>query len=143
MSNPNHVVPAGYASLVWSIPSFTEATALGAAVIESIQFPQSLELLPITGNTGFVAGFTEMRATANGVGGTKVDTDELTINCTDGVVSGKTWPELGTVVTLSAFAAPYDGLNGKWKVTKVSPSATAKQQGKRSFTLQRWCDVSL
>jgi hypothetical protein len=144
MSTPNQVVPSGYASVVWSIPTFTEGTyALQAAVIDSIQLGESLEIIPITGNTGFVAGFTEMIAGSNGVGGTKVDTDELTINCTDGVVSGKQWPALGSVVTLAAFAAPLDNLNSKWKVMKRNTNAQAKQQGKRTFTLQRWCDVSL
>lgn len=144
MSTPQQVLPSGYSGIVWSIPSFTEATtSIGAAIIESIAFPESLEIIPILGNSGFTAGFTEMRASAATAQGTAVDTDELTINCVDGVVTGKTWPALGAVVTLAAFAAPLEGLNGKWKVIKRNTNAQAKQGGKRTFTLQRWADVAL
>lgn len=144
MSTPTFKLPSGYATLTWGIPGFTEATTmLGAAIIKSMTYRNQLEMITIEGTSGFVAGWTEMVAGSNGSGGTKFDTEAVTIACVGGTHATKTWPVAGAVVTISAAAGQAAGLNGDWKVVAENDSYARKQDGEKGYDLKRWCDVDL
>lgn len=144
MSNPTFKLPPSYATLSWSIPSFTEATTmLGVAVLKSLAYRNALELLPIDGNTGFVAGFTEMKAGSAGAGGTKFDTEEITVAAVSGTHATKTWPTPGDVITISGAAGALAALNGDWKVMAENQSFARKQEAEWGCDLKRWADIDL
>jgi hypothetical protein len=137
-------LPTNYAALAWGIPAITEAgSAIGAAVIKNIRVKQTLELIEIEQNSGFVGGFVEMRSSGVGAGGSADnDKDEITVTCIDGTLTGKSWPTLGGTVTITGtgIAAPFAG---EWKVTALDTGAGRKELGERNFTLRRWADIDL
>lgn len=144
MSTPTHKLPSGYASVAWDIPSLTEATTMvGASIIKAITYRNDLEIVTIEGQGGFVAGFTEMKAGSAGSGGTKFDTEEITIACVGGEHASKTWPVAGDVVTISAATGKAARFNGDWKVVSENDSYARKQHADIGFNLKRWCDVDL
>lgn len=144
MSTPTFKLPTGYATLSWSIPTFTESvTLLGVAVLKSVSYRNQLELLPIDGNTGFVAGFTEMKAGSAGAGGTKFDTEEISVAAVSGTHATKTWPEPGDVITISGVTGAFAKLNGDWKVMAENQAFARKQEAEIGFDLKRWADIDL
>ena len=86
MSNPTFQLPSGYASMKWGSPlGLAESvTMLGACIIKSFKYQNSLERTKVPGNTGFVAGFVDMKAGSAGSGGTKFDTEKVTVACVHG-----------------------------------------------------------
>lgn len=137
-------LPSSYATLVWSIPSFTEGTySLGSAVIESIALDGSPEFITILGNEGLVAAVQPLLAAAAGTGGTKRDDEELTVTCLAGTVTAKSWPTAGDTVTISGALAPWDRINSKWMCVSDPLSASRKAEGKITLKLKRWTNVAL
>lgn len=137
-------IPASYATVVWSIPGFTEATTtLGAAVIDSISLDGSPEFIKIIGNEGLVAGVQPVIAFSAGVGGTKRDDEELSVTCLAGTVTAKSWPAPGDTVTISGTPAPWDRINSKWMCIADPLTGSNKQHGKITLKLARWSNVAL
>src|SRR5262245_5552474 len=129
MSTPTFKLPSGYASLSWSIPSFEEdTTMIGAAIIKSIKYHNQIERIKIEGNTGFVAGFTDMKAGSLGSGGTKFDTEKLTIACVHGEHASKKWPVVGDVITIEGLTSNTDAakLNGDWSIVSENSDFARK-----------------
>lgn len=144
MSTPTQKLPSGYASLTWSIPSFTESTTMfGAAVIKSIAYDAELEMFLVEGNTGFVAGWTEMKAGSAGAGGTKFDTEKLTAACVHGEHASKTWPVIGDVITISGLSGDASRLNGDWKVKRENSKFARKAEAEKAYDFVRFADVDL
>ena len=144
MSTPTFKLPTGYASLSWSIPSLTESTTMiGAAIIKSIKYQNQLERIKIEGNSGFVAGFTDMKASSTGAGGTKFDTEKLTIACVHGEHASKTWPVAGEVITISGLAGDAAKMNGDWSIIAENSDFARKQEAEKGYELERYCDVDL
>jgi len=144
MATPTYKLPSGYASLYWSIPGLTEATTMiGAAVIKSIRYSNQLDRIKIEGSTGFVAGFVDMKASSAGAGGTKFDTEQVTIACVHGEHATKTWPIIGDVITISALAGDASRLNGDWSVVRENSDYARKQEAEKGYELERYCDIDL
>ena len=144
MPTPTFKLPTGYASVAWSIPGFTEATTtIGIAVIKAMNYENPMERLKIEGNTGFVAGWTDMMAGSAGAGGTKFDTEKLTISALLGEHASKTWPTVAGVIVISGCTGKAAQINGEWSIVKENMAFARKTEGDVGFDLERYCDVDL
>lgn len=144
MSTPTFKLPSGYASLYWSIPGFTESTTmLGVAVIKTVRYQNTLDMKKIEGNSGFIAGWTEMKAGSAGAGGTKFDTEKLTLAAVHGEHASKTWPTIGDVITISGLLLDALKLNGDWKVVAENSDFARSQEAEKGYDLERYCDIDL
>jgi len=144
MSTPTFKLPSGYASLYWSIPGLTESTTMfGVSIIKSLRYQNTLEMLKIDGNSGFVAGWTEMKAGSAGAGGTKFDTEKLTAACVHGEHASKTWPVVGDVITISGLLLDALKLNGDWKIVSENSDFARKQEAEKGYDMERYCDIDL
>lgn len=145
MSAPTFKLPAGYASIKWGMPTgFAEATTMiGAAIIKAFNYDNTLDRIKIEGSTGFVAGWTDMKAAANGAGGTKFDTEKVTISCLHGEHATKTWPVAGDVVTIASCTGDDAKYNGDWSIVKENAAYARKTEGDKGYDLERYCDVDL
>lgn len=145
MSEPTFTLPPGYASVKWGPPlGLTESTTMiGAAIIKAIGYDNTLDLTVIEGRGGFGAGLIEMKAASAGSGGTKFDTEKVTISLLHGEHASKTWPDAGTVITISGCTGKDAVFNGDWKITADNAQYARKTEGDKGYTLQRWCDIDL
>ena len=138
-------LPAGYASLYYDLPpGLTESTTMiGAAIIKSFRYNNQLERVKFEGRGGFVAGFVDMKAAATGVGGTKYDTERLTISCLHGEHATKSWPGVGDSITLSGMTGDAAKCNGKWSIVSENADYARKSEADKGYELERYADVSL
>jgi hypothetical protein len=146
MSTPTFKLPPGYASMKWGAPSgLTEATTmLGAAVIKALSYSNAIERIKVEGASGFVAGWVDMKATPNaGSGGTKFDTERLTVSCVHGEHATKTWPAVTDVVTISGCAGDDAKLNGDWSIVSENSTFARKTEADKGYELERYCDIDL
>jgi hypothetical protein len=145
MSEPTFQLPAGYASVKWGAPlGLTESTTMiGAAIIKSISFDNQIGRIKIEGRGGFVAGWVDMKAASAGAGGTKYDTEKVNISLLHGEHATKTWPEPGTVITVSGCTGKDTVFNGDWSIVGENMNFARKTEGDKGYSLERYCDVDL
>lgn len=145
MSNPTFKLPSGYASKKWGAPSgFTESTTnVGVAIIKAIQYECSLDRTKVEASSGFVAGFVDMKAASAGSGGTKFDTEKVTIALDHMEHATKSWPVPGDVLTLSGMSGDDTKFNGDWSIMKENMSFARKAEADKGYDLERYCDVDL
>lgn len=146
MSNPTFKLPSGYASVKFGgAPSgLAESTTMvGAAILKSFKYANQLERKKLLGTTGFVAGFIDQKASDNGAGGTKMDTEKVTIACLHGEHATKTWPVVGDVLTLSGMTGDNAKYNGDWSIVSENADFAREQEADKGYDLERYCDVDL
>ena len=146
MSNPTIKVPSGYASVKYggAPASLTESTTtLGAAILKSFKYGNTLERNKLKGTTGFVAGFIDQKAASAGVGGTKFDSEKLTIACLHGEHATKSWPVAGDVVTFAGMTGDDAKYNGDWSIVSENADFAREQEADKGYDVERYCDVDL
>jgi hypothetical protein len=145
MSEPTFKLPSGYASVKWGVPlALTEATTMfGAAIIKAFSYDNQLDRTKVEGRGGFVAGYIDMKASAAGAGGTKFDTEKVTVSLLHGEHASRTWPVAGDVLTISGCTGDDAKYNGDWSISGENAAFARKTEGDKGFTLERYCDVDL
>jgi hypothetical protein len=146
MSTATVKLPSGYASVKFggAPTGLTESTTMvGAAILKSFRYGNQLDRKKITGTTGFVAGFIDMKAASAGAGGTKFDTEKLTISCLHGEHATKSWPVAGDVLTLSGMTGSDTKYNGDWSIVNENDEFAREQEADKGYDLERYCDVDL
>jgi hypothetical protein len=145
MSTPTYKLPSGYASIKWGMPaSLAESTTMiGAAIIKAFDYTNALDRTKIEGSNGFVAGWVDMIASTAGSGGTKFDTEKLTLSCLHGEHATKTWPVAGGVITISGCAGDDAKYNGDWSIVSENVRFARKSEADKGYDLERYADVDL
>jgi len=145
MSTPTFKLPPNYASVKWGAPNgLTEAVSMiGAAIIKSIGYENTLDRTVIEGDKGFAAGFVDMRATTAGAGGTNFDTEKVNISLLHGEHATKTWPIPGDVITISGCTGDDLVFNGDWSILSVNNQYARKTEGDKGYTMTRYADIDL
>jgi hypothetical protein len=145
MSTPTFKLPSGYASVKWGAPlGLTEATTMiGAAILKSLRYNNDLDRIKIEGDKGFVAGYVDMIATAAGSGGTKFDTEKITISCLHGEHATKSWPSAGDKITISGCSGDDTKVNGTWSIVGENSDFARKSEADKGYNLERYCNVAL
>ena len=146
MSNPTIKLPTGYASVKHGgAPlSLTEATTmLGASIIKSFKYTNTLNRTKLKGTTGFVAGFIDMKAGSAGAGGTKFDDEKITVALLHGEHATKSWGVVGDVLTFSGMTGDDAKYNGDWSIVSENADFAREQEADKGYDLERYCDVDL
>lgn len=129
----------------WGVPlALTESTTmLGASIIKAFGYDNQLDRTLVEGRGGFVAGFVDMKAASAGAGGTKFDTEKVTVSCLHGEHATKSWPVAGDVVTISGCTGDDAKYNGDWSIVGENAAFARKTEAEKGFNLARYCDVDL
>lgn len=146
MSTPTTTLPSGYATVYYGAtpPGFAESTTnIGALILKSFKYQNQLDRKKLLGTTGFVAGFIDMKAGSAGAGGTKFDTEKLTISCLLGTHATKSWPVPGGVVTIASCTGDAAKYNGDWSVVAENDDFARETEADKGYDLERYCDVDL
>jgi hypothetical protein len=146
MSTPTTKLPSGYATVYWggTPPALAEATTMiGAAIIKAFNYENTLDRIKIEGTNGFVAGYVDMIASSTGAGGTKFDTEKISISCLHGTHATKTWPVAGAVITIASATGDAAKYNGDWSIVKENEAFARKTEADKGFDLERYADVDL